>query len=796
MDTPVKEFVQQTISERRSARQQKYIGPEHAVWNVFSPQHYTLLKDLIQSPLTFAPDAHPDVLELVDPATRYEEQPTIYLRVCTADVETMRASIESYCKMYPADKSWCTTVMKHITALFSHDNPTTLHYCGMSFHSTAYERSQKDVQRAAEGGSRILDWLRTNHELVWDVYQLQGLGFDNSLSLVDYGFIQDFIIKAIGDTAMNSANGGYYVDYQPSRAICQLWENTAPSVDLARYLQQTPVSDFIKDALRKHFEGYSKFMERVTTQGMTSMVAPTEELVQAVNDQAQPKAAINGTTVSVIISEHTPSSSAHFFRETLEFLSSLSGNISVDLLFPAFVNLLAMHRQQPLFPSTLFLSRYLTIVRPVVIVSMSQAIFTHFHLDTFRTIWLDTSSTTAFFQEYRSPDVHGGLSEIAKMEPTPCTAFFKSSTAHLTNVAIVAYGPGDTDYALLLPIRNLGSLNYGPAIQALKAEEVTLSICAMHILESLVRRRLANGEQRPTDHERLFGWLKSIQMEFDDVMETTGMKQHIQHIKDKIVRAEKEHMSMRMIASKKRRRDDMNTSDERKLVRIKQPFIGDIHSMERQQQYNQLKEQDSWRRERGLVFSRVPCPPAMIPFSSEHQAWFLGARAGAVMQRVAVATGNNPMSGLNEDEKEDYLRKRRFGVYGDRADREKNAIQRLQDMAQKIGNVDEWMTIDKLPIRATCSTCGHTFIKLPNTTHYCDPQELTSQEHGLHYFRLLYLHDIVDAWMDTDMEELLKLDQHDAATILNKHQHQGKGDRIPGSLGMIYTLPTHDTATL
>ncbi|CDH50266.1 predicted protein [Lichtheimia corymbifera JMRC:FSU:9682] len=162
------------------------------------------------------------------------------------------------------------------------------------------------------------------------------------------------------------------------------------------------------------------------------------------------------------------------------------------------------------------------------------------------------------------------------------------------------------------------------------------------------------------------------------------------------------------------------------------------------------------------------------------------------MQRVAVATGNNPMSGLNEDEKEDYLRKRRFGVYGDRADREKNAIQRLQDMAQKIGNVDEWMTIDKLPIRATCSTCGHTFIKLPNTTHYCDQlsQELTSQEHGLHYFRLLYLHDIVDAWMDTDMEELLKLDQHDAATILNKHQHQGKGDRIPGSLGMIYTLPT------
>lgn len=113
-------------------------------------------------------------------------------------------------------------------------------------------------------------------------------------------------------------------------------------------------------------------------------------------------------------------------------------------------------------------------------------------------------------------------------------------------------------------------------------------------------------------------------------------------------------------------------------------------------------------------------------------------------------------------------------------------------MVHKIGNMDQWRMIDKLPIRATCTTCGYTFIKLHNSIHYCKElgTMITSQQQGLEYFRILYLHDIVDAWSDTDMEGLLNLDQHDAAIILNKYQYQDKVDRIPGSLGMIYTLAT------
>ncbi|CDS11252.1 hypothetical protein LRAMOSA03515 [Lichtheimia ramosa] len=513
----IKEFVQQTISERRLNRQQKHIGPDHAVWNAFSPQHYTLLKDLIQSPLTFAPDAYPDVLQQVDSATQNDEQPTAYIRTCTADVETMVASIQKYCQMYPADEKWCALVLEHV-ALLPPSNLISLHYGGMSFSSTPFERSQQDNQSA--GGSRMLNWLKANNELAWDVYQLQDLSFDPSFSLVEYGFIEDFIIKAIGDIALNSANGGYYVDYQPSTAICQFWRNISTSVEFAHYLQQAPTSVYTDDALRKHFNDYGKFMQRMAMQGMTAMVAPTEQLIQALIAQAQPKTTINDTTVSVIVGEDIPtrslkskvfgylendiiSSSACFFRETLDFLSSLSGITSIDLLFPPFVDLYAMHSKQPLLPSILFLSRYMTIVQPVVIVSMSKIVFTHFHLDTFCTTWLNTASTTAFLQHYRSPNVYGDLPDIAKMEPAPCTAFFKASTTHLTDVAIVAYGPGDTDYALLFPIRNPGSLKYDSATQALKAEEITLSICAMNVLDSLVRRRLANGEERPTDKQQL-----------------------------------------------------------------------------------------------------------------------------------------------------------------------------------------------------------------------------------------------------------------------------------------------------
>ncbi|KAI7875358.1 hypothetical protein K492DRAFT_199258 [Lichtheimia hyalospora FSU 10163] len=457
------------------------------------------------------------------------------------------------------------------------------------------------------------------------------------------------------------------------------------------------------------------------------MVAPTEKLVQALITQAQPKTTINGTTVSVMIGEDIP-------------LRSLKSEV---------FSYLENH------------------IISMVVVSMSKIVFTHFHLDTFQTTSLNTPSTTTFYEQYRSPNDYGGLSDIAKMESAPCTAYFKAYTTHLTNVAIVAYGPGDTDYALLYPIRNPGSLKYNSATQAMKAEEITLSISAMDVLDSLVRRRLVNVGSS------LYNW------KFDNVIGTTGLKQHIQDIKDKIVQAENEHMYKRMKASTKRRQDETKNMKKESS----------------HQQYDQLKEQDSSRRDRGLVYTKVPCPPAMVLFSEEHQTWFMSAKVGTDMQRVDVATGNNPMDGLNEDEKEEYLRKRRFGVYGDHADREKNALQRIKDMAQTLGNMDHWMDIDKLPIMARCSTCGYNFIKQHNSSHYCNELEtmITSQQQGLQYFRILYLHGIVDAWIDADMEELFKLEQHDAATILNQHQYQNISNRVPGSLGLIYsTVDTSD----
>ncbi|KAI7875359.1 hypothetical protein K492DRAFT_199259 [Lichtheimia hyalospora FSU 10163] len=229
MLTSIKKFVQQTISERRSKRQQKHIGPDHVVWNAFSLQHYTLLKDLIQSPLTFSPDAHPGVLQQADSEAQSDEQPAFYIRACTADVQTMVASIQRYCQMYSADEKWCTLVLEHI-ALLPPSTSISLHYGGISFSSTPFERDQQDNQRT--GGSRRINWLSANNELVWDVYQLQDLSLNPSLSLAEHGFIEDFIIKAIEDIALNSANGGYYVDYQPSTAIASFGETSLQVLDL------------------------------------------------------------------------------------------------------------------------------------------------------------------------------------------------------------------------------------------------------------------------------------------------------------------------------------------------------------------------------------------------------------------------------------------------------------------------------------------------------------------------------------------------------------------------------------
>ena len=82
-------------------------------------------------------------------------------------------------------------------------------------------------------------------------------------------------------------------------------------------------------------------------------------------------------------------------------------------------------------------------------------------------------------------------------------------------------------------------------------------------------------KERPTDHRLA----QVYTIGFNDMIETTGMKQQLHHIKDNIVRAVNEQMTKRMIASTMRHRDGMERAEERKLVRIKQPFTGDTNSM-------------------------------------------------------------------------------------------------------------------------------------------------------------------------------------------------------------------------
>ncbi|KAJ8661041.1 hypothetical protein O0I10_003263 [Lichtheimia ornata] len=810
----IKTFVQEVITKRRSIRQQRHLEEDHPIWSTFSHQHYALFNSLIQSPLTFSPTSHATALKKVnDQSTPTDDgdAATFYIRMASGDSADIESCVQRYSKAFPADVEWCTTLLDHIDNLKNTNCKITLLYAGITLASTAFERHASDER--VGGGTRMLNWVTTNGALTWSMYELCNLRLDNSSTVLELGYIEDIIIKSIGDVALNSANGGFFIDYTPSVDYRQLWKKVASDIGYPKDIASCPLSQQTTEQLDNHYNDLVDFMKRTAKDGLTIMPAPSKALINTLKRQSITNASVAGDTVNVMMGKDITfkvmkaeeygffeageiCNASHFMTSMFDMLHTiLDAPTSRDLL-PPFVDLHSIHPNQPLVPSILYASRYLKVVKPIIITAMSAKVYTFFQLDAFDPLWSNQEARDRFFSDLSSPDNYDDMTAMVDVEH-PSTAFYRSYGSRIGDLSIVRYGAGATDFALLLPIRDPGALKYDPRSQVIKCNEIFLSLCAMQVLEMVVRKKF-NDSTRPSDATKLIDWMCDIRLDYNNTISKLGIKEELDKVKKSIKDLDQQQGSSRMTSSAERKK---KASKEVDLMEENQPptksiitmrFIGGPDSVERQHQYDQLQAQHESRKKRFISINDTPTPAGMQPFTDEYLAWFMKGSAGKSIFKSANAMGNNPMTGLNEDEREEYLRKRRFGVYSDRADRDKNAIALIKDMGQKLGDFQKWMAMDKLPIMARCPSCEQRFIKLHNTVHHCSilDQNITSQQHGLQYFRILYLHDIFEA---LHLDEHMEIQQHDAAIILNQHQHQNISDRVPGSLGMVYgTVDTSD----
>ncbi|KAJ8661040.1 hypothetical protein O0I10_003262 [Lichtheimia ornata] len=194
-----------------------------------------------------------------------------------------------------------------------------------------------------------------------------------------------------------------------------------------------------------------------------------------------------------------------------------------------------------------------------------------------------------------------------------------------------------------------GDLKYGPNPQTAKCNALFLCLCAMQVLEMIVRRKMKDST-RPSDTARLIAWLSDIRLKYNSTMERLGIKDQDQ-----------EQGSLRMIASSTRKKaskevDRMEGQPSSKSI-ITLRFLGGPDSVERRQQYDQMEAQHESRKKRFISLNNIPSPKGIQPFTDEYVTWFMKGVAGASIFKSANAMSNNPiMSSLNEDQKHEYLR--------------------------------------------------------------------------------------------------------------------------------------------
>ena len=115
------------------------------------------------------------------------------------------------------DVDWINHVRQQLDNLINVPLITML-YAGFTHRSTPNMRLLRDI--ANRSASRFNNFNGVAHTPQWHVYQVLNLAnVTDVMGLTEAGYIEDILIKSIGPVALNSANGGFYIDWYPGQDL-------------------------------------------------------------------------------------------------------------------------------------------------------------------------------------------------------------------------------------------------------------------------------------------------------------------------------------------------------------------------------------------------------------------------------------------------------------------------------------------------------------------------------------------------------------------------------------------------
>ncbi|KAF9117511.1 hypothetical protein BGW39_002100, partial [Mortierella sp. 14UC] len=726
---------------------------------------------------TLDPTKFPEILKPCTRMTAKKKLVRFYLR----QLVVSRDKLEQYATEFDRDSLWANDILK--------SNPKNDHfsifYIGMTRKSVK-ERADADA-RSHTKSSRIInitsitkknspvacfEWHRLARPFVDEGYYRQdSLTQDLERNLI-----------AIGGTQLaNTAAGGFYYPWSPSSAFLNqlgLFEDHLQQQDWSARAALIEEQD-LSGQLTTHFFQTRDFYRRI--EGPNIGVAKDECLWELVEEHKR-VAQVQGQTLAAFITKDitlealdggygytsTTSGPAPWLEMRLKAQTIKSFDIdSAAVIFPTARTDLwpCTANHERLLIATLFLSRYLQIVRPLLVVSHSRRVLETFNDDLLSLCWKSSQEANDFvqlqdFSELDSTTIRdrfAGSDDFSRYEK-----FAKDTMIdHLAKIAIVKFGPATTDYCLLLPERHPGH----PAHDPMKADlycrlsfltKMVYIVAFPHLVDFAKSSRPTTRDNLQELHGIILESIKKAGLE--DPIEST---RHAVRVMDSGLTGPRMENSLGSESAKKEHNDRMGKI--RDAGKQKAVFaIGAPGSVERCQQVAQIQDRYNDKVSRHITPSksdRALFQAQHDPSSPESTNFLLALKEGKHIQ--AAAKASTPQAG-------NYSVEGRASLT---AAQKKAAQEQEPHWGLAMKNLAEQDYTDRMSQYTLrhCSACNREFIRYPQLQHRCSDTEENGQSPPWStLIHLYYPHSIFESLSLAEQQHILYLIDAEEAGDIDK----------------------------
>ncbi|KAF9536404.1 hypothetical protein EC957_011093, partial [Mortierella hygrophila] len=203
----------------------------------------------------------------------------------------------------------------------------------------------------------------------------------------------------------------------------------------------------------------------------------------------------------------------------------------------------------------LFLSNYLSILQPILLVSHSLQVLHVLQHNFLHTCWQSQDSPNQFMTSLEQRDhTHASLEAAFGQGIAKSWTNIKSDSNYieaLGRFSVVKFGPGQDDYCLLLPERDTGNMRYNPSLSAALSYFSFLTKCIYLVA---IPHLVGYAQNRPPGTRQ--DTLVQLKTEIEESVQKCGIRFLVEDARDQVKTLSKEVFRQRTQTANARRAED------------------------------------------------------------------------------------------------------------------------------------------------------------------------------------------------------------------------------------------------